>query len=101
MAALTPSSADAAMAYGTDGALAALDLVLMEDSRSAQIVYAPAPVLRAGVLERHLIIGPTLARVFAPLSLNRLQALNAQITVDGRDPRAVAEGHLQSEGLLR
>src|SRR5262249_47757651 len=37
------SGANAAMAYGTDGALAALGLVALDDNRGAQTVYAPAP----------------------------------------------------------
>ena len=41
------SGVNAAMAYGTDGALAALGLVALRDDKGAQIVYAPAPVVRA------------------------------------------------------
>jgi osmoprotectant transport system substrate-binding protein len=92
---------NAAMAYGTDGAIAALDLEVMTDPKGAQIVYEPAPVLRAEVLQRHAAIGPALSRVFSSLSLDRLQALNAQITVEGRSPREVAERYLKQEGLLR
>jgi osmoprotectant transport system substrate-binding protein len=92
---------NAAMAYGTDGAIAALDLVLMSDPRGAQIVYEPAPVVRAETLRRYPAIAPVLSRVFSALSLNRLQSLNAQITVEGRSPREVAERYLQQEGLLR
>ena len=42
------SGVNTAMAYGTDGALAALGLVVMSDPKGAQIVYEPAPVVRAG-----------------------------------------------------
>ena len=44
------SGVNAAMAYGTDGAIAALGLVALADDKGAQIVYAPAPVVRAAVL---------------------------------------------------
>src|ERR671932_111654 len=47
------SGVNAAMVYGTDGAIAALDLVVMDDTKGAQIVYEPAPVVRAAVLERY------------------------------------------------
>src|SRR5918998_2756264 len=89
------SGVNAAMVYGTDGAIAALDLVVMTDPKGAQIVYEPAPVARAAVLERYPAIAPALARVFASLSLEKLQKLNAQIAVDGRPPRDVASAHLQ------
>src|SRR5690606_13751064 len=45
--------ANAAMVYGTDGAIAAFDLVVMTDTKGAQIVYEPAPVVRADVLRQH------------------------------------------------
>ena len=41
------SGVNAAMAYGTDGELAALGLTALCDDKGAQIVYAPAPVIRA------------------------------------------------------
>ena len=46
------SDVNAAMAYGTDGALAALGLTALDDDRGAQTVYAPAPVVRDAVLRR-------------------------------------------------
>ena len=47
------SGVNTAMAYGTDGALAALGLVVMSDPKGAQIVYEPAPVVRAPILEKY------------------------------------------------
>ena len=52
------SGVNAAMVYGTDGAIAALDLVVMQDTKGAQIVYEPAPVVRAAVLQRYPAIAP-------------------------------------------
>jgi osmoprotectant transport system substrate-binding protein len=95
------SGVNAAMVYGTDGAIAALDLVVMQDTKGAQIVYQPAPVIRAAVLQRYPAIAPALARVFATLSMPKLQSLNAQIAVEGRPARDVARQHLDREGLLR
>ena len=45
------SGVNAAMAYGTDGELAALGLDALCDDKGAQIVYAPAPVVREAVLQ--------------------------------------------------
>lgn len=95
------SGVNAAMVYGTDGAIAALDLVVMTDPKGAQIVYEPAPVVRAEVLTRYPAIGPALSRAFSFLSLARLQSLNAQIAVEGRQARDVAKQFLEQEGLLR
>jgi osmoprotectant transport system substrate-binding protein len=95
------SGVNAAMVYGTDGAIAALDLVVMEDTKGAQIVYEPAPVVRAQVLQRYPAMGPALAKVFGSLSMTKLQALNARIAVEGRPAREVARTYLEQEGLLR
>jgi osmoprotectant transport system substrate-binding protein len=91
---------NAAMAYGTDGALAALGLVVLEDTKGVQPVYAPAPIARGEVLERFPEIAAILEPVFASLDLEILQRLNAAIALEGRPARDVARGHLESQGLL-
>jgi osmoprotectant transport system substrate-binding protein len=89
------SGVNAAMAYGTDGAIAALGLIALCDDKHAQVVYAPAPVFRAAVLEQNPTIAPALDRVFATLTRETLQRLNARIAVDGEDARAVAGDYLK------
>lgn len=94
------SGANAAMVYGTDGAIAALGLVMMEDIRGAQMVFAPTPVIRAPVLAAWPAIQNILAPAFASLDDATLRALNAQVAVDGRDIRQVAADYLRGKGLL-
>jgi osmoprotectant transport system substrate-binding protein len=94
------SGVNAAMAYGTDGALAGLGLVALRDDRGAQIVYAPAPVVREAVLHEHPKTRAVLDPVFATLTLETLQKLNAEIAVDGREAGAVAVSYLQSRNFL-
>ncbi|GJD51036.1 Glycine betaine-binding protein YehZ [Methylobacterium crusticola] len=88
------SGVNAGMVYGTDGAIAALDVVVMSDPKGAQIVYEPAPVIRAPVLAAHPGIAPALGQVFAGLDLATLRRLNAQVAVDGDTPEAVARRYL-------
>jgi osmoprotectant transport system substrate-binding protein len=95
------SGVDAAMAYGTDGALSALHLVALADTRRAEVVYAPAPVVRSAVLDRYPVIPASLAPVFRSLDDARLRRLNAEITVAGETPRAVASKYLSAQGLLK
>jgi osmoprotectant transport system substrate-binding protein len=95
------SGVNAAMVYGTDGAVAALDLIVMEDVKGAQIVYEPAPVVRADILQKYPAIAPALARVFGSLTMRKLQELNGQIAVEGQPARTVAQRYLEQEGLLR
>jgi osmoprotectant transport system substrate-binding protein len=94
------SGVNAAMAYGTDGAIAALGLVALADDKGAEIVYAPAPVVREPVIAALPQIPALLDPVFNSLTLTTLQQLNARIAVDGEDPRRVATGYLRSHGFL-
>lgn len=94
------SGVNAAMAYGTDGAIAALGLVALCDDKGAQVVYEPAPVVRAAVLAAHPQIKPALDPVFASLTLTTLQRLNAQIAVAGDEPDKVARGYLKAHHFI-
>lgn len=90
------SGVNAGMAYGTDGALSVLGLVALRDDKGAQVVYRPAPVVRAAVLTAHPDLPQILDPVFATLTLPVLQRLNAKISVDGMEARAVAADYLLS-----
>jgi osmoprotectant transport system substrate-binding protein len=94
------SGVNAAMAYGTDGALAALGLVVLEDSKGVQPVYEPAPIVRKEILEQYPEIEGLLDPVFRTLDRVTLQRLNAKIAIEGRDPKGVAREHLESKKLL-
>ncbi len=89
-----------AMAYGTDGQLAALGLRVMTDDKGVQPVYEPAPIVREEILLANPEIADILEPVFLSLDLVTLQTLNARIAVDGEGARAVAEDYLTSNGFL-
>jgi osmoprotectant transport system substrate-binding protein len=91
---------NAAMAYGTDGQLAALGLVVMDDSLGVQPVYQPAPIVRQDVIQEYPEIESVLEPVFRTLDLETLQGLNAQIAVDGRPAETVAREYLVENGFL-
>jgi osmoprotectant transport system substrate-binding protein len=95
------SGVNAAMAYGTDGPLAALGLVIMDDPKGVQPVYAPAPIIRDAVLTKNPKIKTILAPVFKALDGPTLQALNAKIQLEGQDARKVAGDFLRSRGLAK
>ena len=95
------SGVNAAMAYGTDGAVAALGLVILEDNLGVQPVYAPAPIVREEALKNNPNIAQALAPVFKLLDRATLQALNAKIQLEGQDAKKVASDFLKSKGLLK
>ena len=97
-AALGISGVDAAMAYGTDGALAALNVVPLDDPRHSQPVFAPAPVIGEAALRRFPATEALLAPIFKTLTLDRLRHLNARVAVDGEEAGAVARDYLDHLG---
>jgi osmoprotectant transport system substrate-binding protein len=95
------SGVNAAMAYGTDGPVAALGLVIMEDTKGVQPIYAPAPIVRAEVLAKNPKIKTILEPIFKALDGPILQALNAKIQIEGQDAKDVASGFLKSKGWIK
>ncbi|HET7756018.1 MAG TPA: glycine betaine ABC transporter substrate-binding protein [Steroidobacteraceae bacterium] len=100
-AAANTNGVNTAMVYGTDGGIVAANLVLLEDDRHEQPVYAPVPMIRAAVLEQY----PQIAAIVKPLmesfTRERLQQLNARVQVDGESAEAVAREYLEAQGLLQ
>jgi osmoprotectant transport system substrate-binding protein len=95
------SGVNAAMAYGTDGPVSALGLVIMEDTKGVQPIYAPAPIVRAEVLAKNPKIKEVLANVFKHLDGATLQGLNAKIQLEGQDAKKVAAEFLRAKGLIK
>lgn len=94
------SDVNSAMVYGTDGAISALGLKVMDDTKHVQPVYQPAPVVRKATLDAYPKMPELLGPAFASLTLETLQRLNAQVQLEGLDARAVAENYLRSKGML-
>nr|WP_114195945.1 ABC transporter substrate-binding protein [Edaphovirga cremea] len=95
------SGVNAAMAYGTDGPVAALGLQTLEDTKGVQPIYAPTPIIREAVLKQHENIPQLLKPVFDSLDGPTLQKLNAQIAVGGEDAKKVAAKYLQEKGFVK
>ncbi|WP_297196133.1 ABC transporter substrate-binding protein [uncultured Pluralibacter sp.] len=100
-AAQQTSGVNAAMAYGTDGPVAALGLQTLTDPKGVQPIYAPAPVVRESVLKAYPEMEAWLKPVFASLDEKTLQGLNASIAVEGLDAKKVAADWLKKKGLVK
>lgn len=92
---------NAAMAYGTDGSLSALGLVVLADPKGVQPVYEPAPIVRGAVFQKYPEIATILDPVCKTLTLETLQTLNAKIAIEGQNPADVAANYLKSKGFLK
>jgi osmoprotectant transport system substrate-binding protein len=95
------NGANAAMVYGTDGGIAPSGLVVLEDDKSVQPVYAPAPIIREAVLKDNPKIAEILKPIFASLDLTTLQKLNARVQIGGEAAKAVATDYMKSKGFLK
>lgn len=91
---------NAGMAYGTDGSLAALGLVVLSDPKNVQPVYEPAPIVRGEILEEYPELPEILNPVFQSLDLETLQTLNARIAFEGQAAADVARDYLTENGFL-
>lgn len=100
-AAQQTDGANAAMVYGTDGAISAAGLTVLEDDKGVQPVYEPAPTIREAVLNEHPEIAELLKPVFEKLDLVTLQTLNGRIQVNGEAASDVAKDWLTSNGFLK
>jgi len=92
---------NAAMVYGTDGAIGPSNLVVLTDDKGVQPVYQPAPIIREAVLRQYPQIKDLLAPVFAKLDLVTLQTLNGRIQVGGESAKTVATDWLKTNGFLK
>jgi osmoprotectant transport system substrate-binding protein len=100
-AAARTNGTNTAMVYGTDGGILAADLVVLEDDRHEQPIYAPVPVVRAAVLKANPRIGEIVKPLMDSLTREALQQLNARVQIDGESDQEVAVDYLRSKGFIR
>jgi osmoprotectant transport system substrate-binding protein len=98
--ALVDGEADVAVAFGTDGEIAANDLVLLEDDRNLFPPYQVAPVVRAPVVENNPEIADRLNALSELLTTDVMQQLNNEVTGNEREPDDVARDFLVEQGLI-
>jgi osmoprotectant transport system substrate-binding protein len=93
--------ANAAMVYGTDGAIQPSGLVVLDDDKGVQPVYRPTPIIREAALKANPKIADILKPIFEALDLTTLQQLNTRVQVQGEPAKSVAEDFLKSKGFLK
>ncbi len=98
--ALMNGEADVVVAFGTDGELAANDLVVLEDDQGLWPPYQVAPVVRQELLDANPAIADVLNRLAPLLTNETMQRLNYEVSGNQREPADVAREFLTSEGMI-
>jgi osmoprotectant transport system substrate-binding protein len=98
--ALVQGQADVVVAFGTDGEIAAFDLVLLEDDRGMFPPYQVAPVVRSALLDDHPEIAQVLNSIAPLLTDAVMQRLNYEVSGQGREPAEVARDFLVEQGII-
>lgn len=87
--------------FTTDGRVASLKLNVLADDKKFFPIYNPALSLRSDVAKKY----PAMEALFKPiadkLTTDALTALNKEVSVDGKKPRAVAQEWMRSEGFIK
>ncbi len=92
--------ADVVVAFGTDGEIAAYDLVGLYDDKGLYPPYQVAPVIRQEVLDGDAEIANVLNKVAPLLTNETMQSLNNEVSGNGREPADVAKEFLVAQGLI-
>ncbi|MCB8947283.1 MAG: quaternary ammonium transporter [Ardenticatenaceae bacterium] len=98
--ALLNGEADVVVAFGTDGELAAYDLLSLADDQGLYPPYQVAPVIRQAVLDENGDIAEILNSLAPLLTDSTMQRLNNEVSGNGREPDEVAREFLVEEGLI-
>jgi osmoprotectant transport system substrate-binding protein len=98
--ALNSGEVDGANLFTTQSVVLANDFVLLEDDQQLQLPQNIVPVLRQAVVDEHgEDVLSVLDEIHATLTTEALTELNAEVEIEQREPREVAQEWLDGEGL--
>lgn len=97
---LSEGDIDVTTCFGTDGQIAAFDLVILEDDQNFWPPYPAAPVIRQEVLDDNPEIADILNGLSALLDADTMQQLNWEVAGNGREADEVAREFLTANGLI-
>jgi osmoprotectant transport system permease protein len=95
-AALAEDEVDVISAYSSDGRIAAYDLVLLEDDRSAIPSYDAVVLVSAGLAARAPEVVTALHALDGTIDADAMRRMNLAVDQAGRTPREVAREFLAS-----
>ncbi|NSX55698.1 glycine betaine ABC transporter substrate-binding protein [Parasulfitobacter algicola] len=97
---LLAGDTDVIEVFTTDGQIADLDLVLLDDDLNFFPVYQAAPLVRADALVKFPQLQGLFDQLAGKLDAETMQRLNSQVDQDALSPREVARAALAEMGLI-
>ena len=98
--ALARGTIDLAAGDSTDGRIAALDLVALEDDRRYFPPYEAVPLAREATIGRHPEVAQAIARLAGKIDAATMRRLNYEIDGKKRRPEDVSREYLRGAGLI-
>lgn len=98
--ALDTNKMDLALAYTTDGRIAAYNLKVLEDDKKFFPPYDASPVISADLLKEHPELGDILQRLVGKIDTNTMQKLNYEADGKLREPAVIAEEFLKQNNYF-
>ncbi len=99
--AIEQGEAEVVLAFGTDGEIFGLNLVVLEDDKGLWPPYHVVPVVRQETLDAYPDLAPTLNAVTPLLTDEVMSGLNYQVSgPDKKEPEDVARAFLEENGLI-
>jgi len=98
--ALKDGKADVCPAYATDGRIIAFDLKVLKDDKNFFPPYYAAPIIRNDTLAKHPELADALNSLAGKLDDTTMQKLNAQVDLDKKASKDVADEWLKAQGLI-
>ena len=97
--ALADQQVDIVAGNSTDGVIAALGMVVLQDDRHYFPPYEAVPLVRRATLDKHPEVGAALGTLAGKISEEEMRRMNYAVDGDHRDPAEVVRAFRKAKGL--
>jgi glycine betaine/choline ABC-type transport system substrate-binding protein len=97
--ALADKQVDIVAGNSTDGVIAALGMVVLQDDRHYFPPYEAVPLVRRATLDNHTEVGASLGQLAGKISEQEMRTMNYAVDGEHRDPAEVVRAFRQAKGL--
>ena len=92
---------DVIAAFATDGRIPAFKLRVLKDDKNFFPPYQAVPIIRMDTLAKYPQLEDILNKLSGKLTDQEMASLNAQVDLDKKSPKEVAEKWLKSQGIIK